>query len=194
MIQTQEYKICSQCNLEKVIDDFPFENKELNTRRANCKECKNAASKRSYEDSRDDPESVARRIIKKCKEREKYRLAKFIKRRDSLDKLPEVELTENEFDLDIEWVLEQRDNQGNKCWYTGLDMIWSTGLIDDNKRINPMAITIERVDSLGKYVKNNCVLSCWWANCAKNCGTIEELITFSCAVVKKYVDDKNKGV
>lgn len=189
MLDKPECKVCSQCGLEKVLELFPFDNKELNIRRANCKECKNAASKRSYEDSRDDPESVARRIIRKCKEREKFRLAKFVKRRDGLDKLPEVELAKEQFDLDIEWVLQQRELQKNQCFYTGLSMVWSTGLIDENKRINPQAVTIERINSLGNYTKNNCVLSCWWANCAKSCGPIDELVDLSFEVVKKYMID-----
>lgn len=179
-----EIKICSQCGKEKDVDDFPFENKELNVRRANCKYCKNAASKKAYEDTRDDPVSVARRIIKKCKEREKERLAKFVKRRDDLDELPEVELTSNEFDLDYLWVLDQRDKQNNKCFYTGLDMIWSTGLIDEIRRMNPFAITIDRINSCKGYVRDNCVLATWRANCFKGDGTYEEMLEFSHAIVK----------
>src|SRR6478736_7298279 len=100
IILDSDFKVCSQCGIRKAVNEYSFENKELNQRRANCKDCKNAASKKAYEETRDDPESVARRIIKKCKEREKYRLAKFIQRSNGLDYLPEVELTENEFDLD----------------------------------------------------------------------------------------------
>jgi hypothetical protein len=178
-VEAPEYKVCSQCCLEKPIEDFSFDNKGLNQRRANCKECKNAASKRAYEGSRDDPESVARRIIRKCKEREKFRLAKFVKRRDKLDSLPDVELAKEQFDLDVEWVLEQKELQQNQCFYTGLAMVWSTGLIDENKRINPQAITIERINNNIGYVKNNCILVCWRANCFRGDGTIMEMLDFA---------------
>ena len=57
------------------------------------------------------------------KEREKYRLAKFVQRRDGYAYLPEVELTANEFDIDYSWVLAQRDKQGNRCFYTGREMV-----------------------------------------------------------------------
>lgn len=183
-------KMCSQCLKDKSEDDFPFENKELNQRRANCKDCKNAASKKAYEDTRDDPESVARRIIKKCKEREKYRLAKFVQRRDRLEFLPDVELSENDFNLDYQWVLEQRELQNNKCHYTGLDMVWSTGLIEEVKRMNPFAATVERLDSSRPYVKDNCVLACWRSNCFKGDGTYEEMIVFATSVLNKHITGK----
>ncbi len=189
MVKKSKYKRCTKCHLKKSILEFPIDKRSIDKRRASCKKCKNAISKQSYEDTRDEPTSVSRRILKKCKEREKFRLAKFIKHRDDLEYLPDVQLTEDQFNLDVEWMLKQRDSQNNKCYYTDLDMIWSTGLIDENKRINPRAVTIERIDSLGNYVKSNCVLSCWWANCAKNSGPINELVEFSLEVVKKYVNN-----
>lgn len=185
-------KMCSQCGLTKSLEDFSFENKELNQRRANCKDCKNEASKKAYEDSRNDPESVSRRIVKKCKEREKYRLSKFVQRRDGLDYPPEVELTEKEFDIDYIWVLNQRDLQNNRCYYTGMEMIWSTGLIDDIKRINPFAVTVERLNSTRPYVKDNCVLACWKSNCMKNDGPYDEMILFCSAVLYKHISERYK--
>ena len=190
IILDPDFKICSQCGLKKSASDFSFENKELNHRRANCKDCKNAASKKAYEETRDDPESVARRIIKKCKEREKYRLAKFVQRRDGLDELPEVELTENDFDLDYLWVLSQRDVQNNKCYYTDREMAWSTGLIDDIKRMNPDAVTVERLNSSGSYIRDNCVLVTWRANCFKGDGLIEEMYEYALDIIIKLVQDR----
>lgn len=190
IILDSDFKICSQCGIKKSVSEYAFENKELNQRRANCKDCKNAASKKAYEETRDDPESVARRIIKKCKEREKYRLAKFIQRSNDLEELPEVELTENEFDLDYTWVLQQRDLQNNKCYYTNRDMLWSTGLIDNIKRMNPDAVTVERLDSSGSYVKDNCVLVTWRANCFKGDGLIEEMYEYALDIVTKLAQDK----
>ncbi len=190
MIAESEFKICSQCGLKKSLEEFAFENKELNQRRANCKDCKNAASKKTYEETRDDPESVARRIVKKCKEREKYRLAKFIQRRDNLSELPDVELTDKDFNIDYLWVLQQRDAQNNRCYYTGLEMVWSTGLIDDIKRMNPYAVTVERLDSTRPYVQDNCVLACWRANCMKGDGTYDEMILFATSILNKHVIEK----
>jgi len=190
IVLTSDVKACSQCGLIKSLEEFPFENKELNQRRANCKDCKNAASKKAYEETRDDPESVARRIIKKCKEREKYRLAKFVQRMDKLEFMPEVELSETDFNLDYQWVLQQRDIQNNKCYYTGLEMLWSTGLIDDIKRMNPYAVTVERLDSTRPYVKDNCVLACWRANCMKGDGTYDEMIMFASSILHKHITGK----
>lgn len=190
MIVLNDVKACSQCGLIKPLEEFPFENKELNQRRANCKDCKNAASKKAYEETRDDPESVARRIIKKCKEREKFRLAKFVQRRDSLESLPEVELTSKEFDIDYSWVLNQRDEQKNKCHYTGREMIWSTGLIDEIKRMNPDAVTVERLNSNGSYIRDNCVLVTWRANCFKGDGLLEEMYEYAFDILAKLMEDK----
>ncbi len=187
MVEIPRHKKCSQCGRKKDLDAFPFENKELDQRRANCKKCKNTASKKAYEFTRDDPPSVARRIIKKCKEREKERLAKFIKRRNILDYLPDVELSDKEFDLDYQWVLAQRDRQHNKCFYTNRDMIWSTGLIDGNRRMNPAAVTVERLDSSRPYVKENCVLVTWRANCFKGDGLLEEMHEYAFDIIIKYL-------
>lgn len=183
-------KTCSQCLKDKPLDEFPFENKELNQYRANCRDCKNAASKKAYEDTRSDPESVARRIIKKCKEREKYRLAKFVQRRDELEALPEVELDETNFNIDYQWVLQQRDEQNNKCYYTDIEMVWTTGLIDEIRRINPYAVTVERLDSTRPYVKDNCVLACWRSNCFKGDGSYEEMILFCSSILHKHIIER----
>lgn len=190
MIDLQDLKICSQCGLEKSLVNFPFENKELFQYRANCKDCKNGASKKAYEETRSDPESVARRIIKKCKEREKYRLAKFVQRKECLEHLPDVELTSAEFDIDYSWVLAQRDLQDNKCFYTGRNMIWSTGLIDDVKRMNPDAVTVERLNSNGSYIRDNCVLVTWRANCFKGDGLLEEMYEYAFDIIGKLLIDK----
>lgn len=186
-----EHKICLKCKFLKSYNEFSFHNKKLNIRRATCKLCRNIASKKIYENTRNDIKSVARRILKKCREREKERLSKFIKRRDNLNYFPEVELNQEQFDIDIEWMLEQRIKQDNKCWYTGITMMWSTGLIDEVKRMNPRVVTIERLDSFKFYTKDNCVLSSWWANCAKGPGTLEELINFSFETIKKYIISNN---
>lgn len=183
-------KICSQCGMEKWLGDFPFENKELNIRRANCKDCKNTASKKTYEETRDDPESVARRIIKNCKERERERLAKFVQRRDGLDYTPRVELSDNEFNIDYLWVLNQRDLQNNKCAYTGREMVWSTGLIGETRRMNPDAVTVERKDSAGSYVKENCMLVTWRANCFKGDGLLQEMYEYAYDIINKLLIDK----
>lgn len=185
MVKKPKVKICSKCDEEKVLDDFYFDDRGTHNRRAECKKCQSTQKKQAYEDSRDEPISVARRILKGCKQREKERLAKFVKRVQNLDYLPEVELTDEQFDLDVDWVLEQRDKQKNKCYYTGLEMIWSTGLIDKIKRIDPLAVTIERLNSSKGYVKENCVLTCWRANCFKGDGTIEEMLRFAACIMAR---------
>lgn len=174
-------KKCSRCGKKKPLNRFEF---RAGTYRSTCRDCRNAAKRQVYDEKRDDPTSIARRILKGCKEREKGRLAKLLKRLNGLSELPNVELTKEQFDLDVEWVLKQRDLQSNRCYYTGIDMIWSTGLIE-NRRIDPSAVTVERLDSAKGYVKENCVLACWWSNCAKASGTVEEMIHFSACIVSR---------
>jgi hypothetical protein len=187
--QAMKYKICSKCSAEKPITEFNLKDTANGKFRRDCKICQRSQKRKQYNATREDPISVAKRIIKKCKHREKERLAKFIKRKKKLDHLPGVTLTKRQFNLDVKWLMQQRDKQENKCYYIGKDMIWSTGLIDKGKRINPLAVTIDRIDSNRGYVKNNCVLCCWWANCAKSVGTYEEMFLFSLELIKKYVAD-----
>ncbi len=189
MVTGPYYKICSKCKIKTHIDNFHVDNRRPDHRRASCKRCAISLKKNRYDQTRDNVVVIARGILNKSKGRAKKRYAKQLKRQDKLKVISNIKITPEIFDLDLEWIFTQRDKQNNKCFYTDIDMIWSIGYIDGARRINPFAISIERIDSAKGYTKDNCVLCSWWANCSKGAGTIEELIYFSSCVVKKYINE-----
>jgi hypothetical protein len=185
-----ETKICSKCNIEKSLNAFHQDKSKSGGRRASCSDCNCLLKKIKYENTRDNIVNVARGILAKSKERAKKRFVKQQIRKNIVINESDLEgITEKLFNLDLEWIFKQRELQNNKCHYTNIEMLWSIGYIDNVKRVSPFAVSIERIDSSKGYTKNNCVLSCWWANCSKGAGTIGELIYFSSCVVNKHVAD-----
>lgn len=184
MIKT---KICSKCNQKKFFDDFHKDNKGFGGVKSSCKDCVCLLRKTRYDDTRANIVSVARSILSKSKDRAKKRYIKQMKRQNKLVETSDVIITTQMFNLDLEWVFNQRDKQNNKCYYTNIDMVWSIGYIDETKRVSPFAVSIERKNSSLGYTKDNCVLSSWWANCSKGAGTFAELVYFSSCVINKYI-------
>lgn len=82
----------------------------------------------------------------------------------------------HEFNLDIEYMYNLWDNQKGLCYYSKLPMIKSF-----NKK-SPYQVSIDRIDSLKGYVKDNVCLCCLSINYAKNSFTKDELLEFLKAI------------
>jgi len=63
-----KYKICKICNVEKILNDFPYSNKELNLYRTECKECYSNKRKQKREQNLDNAREYGRNNYKKNKE------------------------------------------------------------------------------------------------------------------------------
>lgn len=179
-------KACSQCKISKPLIEFGTDNKNNDGYRASCKTCFNKNRKNHYYNNRENPEFVARIIIKKCKERLKQKRAREIRQQTGKEaNVSEILLTDDDFNIDVEWVLNKRDEQQNKCAYSGMSMQWSIGYIDDGKRLNPYVVSIDRIDSSRGYTKDNCALVCWKSNCFKSDGDLDEMLEFATAIELK---------
>lgn len=72
-------------------------------------------------------------------------------------------------------LLNQWHKQSGKCAYTGWDMSLETG--------SKLIVSLERRDNSVNYTKDNIILVCWVANCAKNTLTLDQFIQLCGAVV-----------
>ena len=64
------------------------------------------------------------------------------------------------------YIMEMYENQGHKCFYTGIEMSFSSKLTKPS---------VDRVDSNKGYTKGNIVLCCMGINFMKNDVPVEEL-------------------
>lgn len=78
--------------------------------------------------------------------------------------------------IDRFYLLELFEEQGGKCFYSGLDMVAG----DDFK-----APSVDRIDSAGFYMKDNIVLCCRALNLAKNKYGVDEFIKFVEEIIVK---------
>lgn len=70
-----------------------------------------------------------------------------------------------DFDLTLEWMVDQLAKQKNKCLVTGIPLFFgATSRETRGHRIHPKAMTIDRKDNKKGYTMSNCRLICNWAN------------------------------
>ena len=85
------------------------------------------------------------------------------------------------FDLDIEFLLEMFHNQNGQCKLTGINFSLEK---ENDCRVDPWAISIDRVDSKLGYTKNNVMLVCAVVNFALNEWGESVLRTMSEAIIQ----------
>ena len=106
-------------------------------------------------------------ICKKCypKYRFAYNLVESAKYRANKAKSP--------YDLDVFWVLDRL----KKCPYLGLDFVFGQTGKNYSHR-HPLSASIDKIDPLKGYTKENCQVVSWWYNCAKQQFTNEDMYNF----------------
>lgn len=67
-----------------------------------------------------------------------------------------------EFDIDIEWLTSQFENQNNRCALTNIEFYIPT----ERNIKNPFSPSLDRIDPTKGYVKNNVRVVCYIVNCA----------------------------
>ncbi len=84
------------------------------------------------------------------------------------------------FDLSIRHLEELWDQQGGRCFYTGIKLTHASDRAST-------AISIDRMDPSGGYVKGNVVLASWGANQMKAQFTCEQLADY-CRLYLRWFD------
>ncbi len=83
-----------------------------------------------------------------------------------------------EFNLDITWAIAQP----SKCPHTGIELTYTNNGKNYANRV-PSTASIDKINPLGGYTKDNCEIVCWWYNCAKQQFTTEQVYNLCKAVV-----------
>ncbi len=87
----------------------------------------------------------------------------------------------SEFNLDIHWAIEQP----RICPKTNLPLSYSDNGNNYGVR-NPLAASIDKIDSKKGYTKDNCQIVCWWYNVSKQDFKEERIIDLCRAVVNTF--------
>ena len=64
-----------------------------------------------------------------------------------------------DFAIGLDELVELWENQGGKCYYTGVEMTYAEG--------DRTAVSLDRIDPSKGYVSENVVLCCWIVNLMK---------------------------
>jgi hypothetical protein len=85
-------------------------------------------------------------------------------------------------DFDSDYLMALWTAQQGRCFYTDFEMTFGKGCYRQVMQ-DPYSLTVDRIDSSLGYFKDNIVLACWWANCAKNNLSTELFLSCCEAVV-----------
>lgn len=145
-----ETKVCSKCGFPKPLDDFSPHPACKGGRRGTCKACASSFSS-------------AWLVIKKTSVRGRLKyLLSTTKSRAKSKELP--------FDLDIDYLAKQYEDQGGLCAITGIKFS-----MDSESRISPYSLSVDRIKPKGGYVKGNVQFVLLAVNLAKSDWGIQEL-------------------
>lgn len=85
------------------------------------------------------------------------------------------------FDLDIHWAIRQP----RVCPKTNLPMSYADNGANYGTR-NPLAASIDKIDSKGGYTQDNCQIVSWWYNVSKQDFKEDKIIDLCRAVVNTF--------
>jgi len=179
-------KICCRCKEEK--DNLKFHKKKTSTDGLHsfCKDCYN----RYYREKRSIDKTSNKEGCKRWEEKNKeYRLNyhKEYRRNNQETCIRGRILTGSrkrardkqlEFNIDKEWVDMKLSN--GICEITGIPFVYEAK--------SPFTPSIDRIDSLKGYTKDNCQLVCKIYNFAKNEFTDADVLTMAKAIISKNGD------
>lgn len=141
-------KKCSKCQQIKHIADFSRNKSRPTGYDYVCKTCKSKEARSAY--------SGPKALIKNARNRAKKKGFAF--------------------NLDEEFIQELREQQSDLCALSGIPLNWDYSGPSQGQRICPEdRASIDRIDSLGGYTKDNVQLVTDAANRLKGSSTVEEL-------------------
>lgn len=170
---------CKDCNIEKDLSCYYRYTSKSGTKRyrLTCKECCQLMAREKYSENPEKyrkPSTDENRI--KAKERSKKYYSSIHGRASTL--LKGVNDRDKSHQLDIDWFVEKL-NKGI-CEVTGLKFDFEPHPIYGK---NPMAPSVDRIDSSIGYTKENSRLVIWQYNMGKAETTDEEFYQFCLSVV-----------
>ncbi len=152
------HKKCSVCKKLVPVNGFEFMyGKAVITRG------KNRLLKSYCKNCRSENRNLMREMVSNCKARAKKRGL--------------------EFDLDYNFIKELNEKQNGKCIYTGLDLNWTPGKGKGQRWCPPDRASMDRVDPLKGYTKDNVQLVTDFANRFKTFMSHEDILDFARRII-----------
>lgn len=171
---------CRKCNENKPLIDFHRQKRSSDGYNPLCKCCYYCVDSletqrlRAAEWRRKNPDKIQRYNKDATKRRRERDWAAYL-----IDKCRTVRLTHKrngrilDYDLTKEFLIRLFLKQGGRCYWTGCQL-YTEGKIHRHPRL----ISIDRIDSSRGYTQDNCVLSSFAANTAKNDHSQEMFVEF----------------
>jgi hypothetical protein len=152
-------KSCGRCGTLKSLSEFHKHKTNGDGRHSWCKLCTKEANRISQAKTYASIEKRASELVRTATNR--------VKKQTGARSLIEIVASD---------IVELWNRQNHKCYYTGLEMTLAPAASN--------SISLDRIDSLRGYVKDNVVLCCYQVNVMKQDLTIDELRYWSTAINK----------
>lgn len=96
------------------------------------------------------------------------------------------------FELDKEFLLHLKKQQNNKCALTGVELNWD--VMASKQGVCPKdRVSMDRIDSLQGYTKDNVQLTTIHANKFKSCWKMKDLLFFCKAILSQTCKESKHG-
>ncbi len=183
---TSDVRACTQCGEEKDVSAF-YSRVRGGQRRTVCKDCCRAGDLRRHAINPRPRKKYADLVAENPDGIRDGRRRSYLTRRSHLRGWVKINLDTRRgqcrksgipFDLSVDDVLALYEDQGGKCALTGAELLWG---IDTNR--GPGTLSVDRIDALGPYTKENVRLVVHWANIARQRLTDAEFVDLCRAVV-----------
>jgi hypothetical protein len=166
-------KTCTTCSVEQPIENYWRHPHGKDGRQAKCIECTKAVANTPY--------SQAKRRARQKKSRATDINSRARTMRSSGQK--GARQRDLEFLLDLEWYVEKLEV--GTCEMTGIPFVLDpdtcehTRVTKLNRRLNPFAPSVDRIDSEKGYTEDNCVMTCYMYNLCKQSFSDEAIVIFA---------------
>lgn len=181
---------CTKCNKEKPNSKFYYlktNNNKIRKFGSRCRKCINEDTRKWQLNNKEARRKIANKWSENNKESKALNRKKYRKNNPISYMLQTSKHNAKKRGFIFEITKEDIENllikQDSKCYYTGWVLKLSSGCYN--------SMSIDRVDSLKGYTKENIVLCQYKVNVMKNNASVDDLLKFCKAIVKTFKNKKH---
>jgi hypothetical protein len=159
-------RICNKCKIEKSLDLFYNRKRDKLGKQTMCIECRKEDKRRFNKTSRrtgiNNKKAISKNYQRKFLTTPRGRLFSILKRAKTRAKKNNLE-----FDIDLNWLMEQFEKQDGRCKLTKIKFIFEHNPNFENLSM-PFSPSLDRIDSNKGYTKDNVRIICTIVNLGIN--------------------------